>query len=366
MPRNEKHELQIVPTQQEAARQRFVLALKQDIGGRLRPQLRQVIPSEIMDQQDSNAIANILEKSTPRKIWGRLARTAQELMWQGVKDPLLRTEKDLIKKCTALKEKPIAGGSLELDENLIIPEAMVKVPVHLQPGGYCLDRHQQDILAGALYEAGGALFSQGQSINIDESKAELVVRFLHQKLPHFRPSHILDMACSAGGSSTPYARLFPRADVHAIDIAPGLLRYAHARAESIGVAVHFHQRDVCAPGFNDNNFDLVVSHNAMHEMSPTTIKAMMKESYRLLRPGGVAVHQDVPLRNAELNAFAQADYAWDYLYNNEPYWNSFAELNLSSTMQDAGFEKTVQFDRVPQLGGSMDWDLFWAIKKMET
>ena len=92
----------------------------------------------------------------------------------------------------------------------------------------------------------------------------------------------------------------------------------------------------------------------------------MRESYRLLRPGGVAVHQDVPLRNAQLNAYAQADYAWDYLYNNEPYWNSFAELNLSSTMQDAGFEKTVQFDRVPQLGGSMDWDLFWAIKKMET
>ena len=45
MPRNEKHELQIIPTQQEAARQRFVLALKQDIGGRLRPQLKQVIPN---------------------------------------------------------------------------------------------------------------------------------------------------------------------------------------------------------------------------------------------------------------------------------------------------------------------------------
>ena len=103
MPRNEKHELQIIPTQQEAARQRFVLALKQDIGGRLRPQLKQVIPSKIIDQQDSNSIATILEKSTPRKIWGRLARTAQELMWQGVEDPLLRKEKDLIKKCTALK-----------------------------------------------------------------------------------------------------------------------------------------------------------------------------------------------------------------------------------------------------------------------
>jgi SAM-dependent methyltransferase len=362
MPRNEEHSLLVTPDARQAARQRFVLTLKQDLGRRLRPQLKNGVAENVRESDDVAALSAALEASAARKLWGRLSRSAQELMWSAVAEPLEAQELDLSERCTALIQRAAAGGTLELDPELQVPEAMLHIPVHLQPGGYCRENIADDVMAGALYEAGGALYSQGQSIGLSESKAELVIRFLEQEVPGFKPVRVLDMGCSAGGSTTPYARLYPGADIHALDVAPGLLRYAAARAEAMGLAIHFHQRDACHAGFDDGSFDLVVSHNAMHEMSPETIAAMMRESYRLLRPGGIAVHQDVPLRNAELDAWSQADYAWDRLHNNEPYWNSFAAMDLEQTLREAGFGAAVRRDRVLQLGGGMAWDLVWATR----
>ena len=361
LPRNEEHQLQIKPTFKEASRQRFVLALKQDIGRRLRPQLKQFVPSDLIESDDPELIDDFFQKLIPRKIWGRLARSAQEMMWEAVTDPLVREEERLISFYNGCINQSDSGGSIKLDEELSFPEGISDVNVHLQPGGYFLNRHQSDVLAGALYEAGGTIYSQGQSIKANESKAELAIRFLLDKMPDFKPQKILDIACSAGASSTPYARLFPDATVYAIDIAPGLLRYAHARAEALGVNVHFYQCDTESIEFKDASFDLVVSHNAMHEMSPLTIEKMMLESYRLLNAEGIALHQDVPLRNSQLDAYQQADYLWDYKYNNEPFWETYTNLDILSLMKKSGFADA-RYDRVKQLGGSMDWDLYWSLR----
>jgi ubiquinone/menaquinone biosynthesis C-methylase UbiE len=145
------------------------------------------------------------------------------------------------------------------------------------------------------------------------------------------------MACSAGASSTPYAEAFPDADVHAIDVTPGLLRYAHARAEALGLPVHFHQQHVAETRFPDESFDLVVSHNAMHEMSAEDAAGMMRESFRLLKPGGVCVHQDVPLRFDQLDDYLQFDYSWDHDYNGEPFWLVYANNDPRAMLLDAGF-----------------------------
>ena len=101
--------------------------------------------------------------------------------------------------------------------------------------------------------------------------------------------------------------------------------------------MHFHQRSVVDTGFPDASFDLVVSHNAMHEMSQETARAMFAESYRLLKPGGVCVHQDVPLRYAELDDYARFDYGWDLHYNGEIFWNDYCTLDLRQALIDAGF-----------------------------
>ena len=123
-------------------------------------------------------------------------------------------------------------------------------------------------------------------------------RFIAARFPELRPRKILDMGCSAGSASVPYAQAYADAEVHAVDVSPGMLRYAHARAESLGAAVHFHQMDSARTSFASESFDLIVSHNMMHEISDASRRGMLRESWRLLAPGGVFIHQDVPLQFA--------------------------------------------------------------------
>ncbi len=155
---------------------------------------------------------------------------------------------------------------------------MTAVDTHLQTGGYAMDLGGGDCVAGAMYECGGNLYAFGQGISRTDSKARHVQRFIAERYPQLRPRRILDMGCSAGSASVPYALEFPDAEVHAIDIGSAMLRYAHARAESLGAAVHFHQMDCADTSFAAGSFDLVISHNLMHEISEATRRGMLRES----------------------------------------------------------------------------------------
>jgi SAM-dependent methyltransferase len=151
--------------------------------------------------------------------------------------------------------------------------------------------------------------------------------------------------------------------VHAIDVGAGMLRYAHARAEALGAAVHFHQMDCAATRFPDGYFDLIVSHNMMHEISDATRRGMLRESLRLLRPGGLCVHQDVPLRFQGLSEFKKFELSWDTRHNNEPFWEAYANCDLRADMLAAGFpEELVFVGHLPQAPGSLPWFVGAATK----
>ncbi len=363
MPRNLEHDMLAAATPNDEARQRFVHALKNHLGSQLRPQLRKVYDAQAKpayktrignEPSDTASIAEALYDNSIYQAWSSLYRAAQERMWFAVKAPIDREREALEKKYSSYAAAP--KGSLELSEKAAAPEEIKKVEIHLQPGGYTLDESPRDIMAGALYEAGGRLYSQGVGVGVKESKAECVMRFLKEWAPDFRPTRILDMACSAGSSSVPYALAFGEAEVHGIDVGPGLLRYAHARAEALNAKVHFHQACVESTGFEDASFDLVVSHNAMHEMSVKTQKAMMAESYRLLKPGGVCVHQDVPLRFEKLDSVMQVIHGWDQNFNGEPFWSAYGANDCRAMLKNAGFtEQNIFVDLFEQIDHSFSW-----------
>ena len=74
----------------------------------------------------------------------------------------------------------------------------------------------------------------------------------------------------------------------------------------------------------------------MHEISRETMARLFAESHRLLRPGGVAVHQDVPIRGNR-TLFDRYMFAWETKYNNEPFWQVFAEADVQGSLAAAGF-----------------------------
>ncbi len=365
MVRSVQHAMLPQPTADEASRQAFVVTFKQTLSRSFRPTQKRLFEAVAAPEfqrhhghapQTRRDISDSMYANTSYRSWSAFTRAAQEQMWVSIGDSIFRERERLAATARELTAPARRRGSLTLDPSLVPPRGMTAVDVHLQTGGYAMDLGDGDVLAGSLYECGGNLYAFGNGISRTDSKAAHVQRFIRERFPGLQPRRVLDMGCSAGSASVPYAEAFPDAEVHAIDIGAGMLRYAHARAEALGAAVHFHQMDAAATSFPDGYFDLVISHNLMHEISDATRLGMLRETWRLLAPGGVSVHQDVPLRFAGLSEFQKFEMSWDTRNNNEPFWEVYANADLVRDFAAAGVP--AQFTHVgslPQVQGSLPW-----------
>jgi ubiquinone/menaquinone biosynthesis C-methylase UbiE len=364
MVRSVQHDLLPRASHDEAARQQFVVALKQGLNRSLRATNKRLFDDVVAPTAtragtpaaDRQSIRHAMYSHPAYRAWSTLHRSAQELMWRSLADTVFRDSDRLSASYAEIDAANKAGGSVSLDPSVTPPRGVSQLDIHLQTGGYMLDRGPADVAAGAFYEVGGNLYAFGQGISRTDSKAAHVQKFISERFPGFVPRRILDMGCSAGSASVPYALEFPAAEVHAIDVAPGILRYAHGRAESLGARVHFHQMDAAATRFPDAHFDLIVSHNMMHEIPTSTRRGMLRETWRLLAPGGIAVHQDVPLQFTGLTEFQKFEYSWDTTNNNEPYWEVYANADLAEDARLAAIPpESVYVGNLPAAPGTLPW-----------
>jgi len=363
MDRSKTHEVMARQTQDDLARGLFIVGLKRELRalsqGNAALYAKHVAPRFAAENgREPVSIAEIgsaMEHQPYYQLWSTLSRTAQDMMWEAVGSTIDRDLPRMRDAARRLTGKGNPMGSLALDTHFRAPADVLVADIHCQPGGYMREGGQEDMVAGALYESGGNMYSLGTGIGARDSKAGAVIQFLAERFPDFRPRRILDLGCSAGSASTAYAAHFPEAEIHAVDVGPAMLRYAHARAEALGVAVHFHQMDAARLGFEDESFDLVVSHNLMHEVAPATLGKIFAESSRVLRPGGIALHQDVPIRG-DRSLFERFMFDWETRNNNEPFWQAFAEADLHPMMLAAGFEPAQVAEAVvPKLDGPGAW-----------
>ena len=262
-------------TVEEKSRQGAVVGLRRLLNRHVRPRNVELFPEEAASAfakrhgrqpQSPEEIQQAFYLSPHYRMWSAANRSAQEMIWITVGEPIYRDLDRMTEEASSLLASSEKRGSLNLDPAYDPSSEVADVDIHLQPGGYAMDRGSTDIVAGALYECGGNVFSFGQGAGRGDSKAEVIVRLLAELDPDFTPTRILDIGCSAGAASAAWAAHLPDSDVHAVDIGAAMLRYAHARAESLGVAVHFHQMDAANLSFENETFDLVLSHNLMHEI----------------------------------------------------------------------------------------------------
>jgi len=369
--RNVAHALMPVLTDEDRSRQKAVIALRRAIHGQVRS--KNIARYEAdgapafeakhgRRPQSPDDIEQAFFESHGYRIWSALNRASQELIWTAVGEPILRDGPRLEQAAADLAADPAKKGELHLDPAFIPPAEIADVDIHLQPGGYMLDRHPGDVLAGALYENGGNIYAFGMGIGKGDSKAAAVIRYLEGQSPGFKPKRVLDIGCSAGAASCGWAAHFPEAEIHAIDLGTATLRYAHARAEALGVRVIFHQMDAAKLSFPDGFFDAVVSHNLLHEIGSSQRAKMMAEAWRVLAPGGVVVHQDVPVR-FEPTLVEQVERAWDTRFNAEPFWKIYGGDDLMADMRAAGVDaQSLKEVRLPKLSGPGDWYLLLGAK----
>lgn len=142
-------------------------------------------------------------------------------------------------------------------------------------------------------------------------------------------SQVLDLCCGSG-QSTKFLVQYSQ-NVTGLDISPVSLeraqrnvpqaKYVEALAEDIP--------------FPDNNFDLVHTSVAMHEMTTSQLQQILKEVYRVLKPGGVFALVDFHKPTNFLFWPGLTLFLW--LFETETAWQ-LLETDLVGLLSEVGFQ----------------------------
>ncbi len=353
MERQGQHAMLPDNTHDESSRQMFVSGLKLHLANQISPNLRKVYDARVKpeirrdlghDPRNRHEVRRAMSHDAAYQAWSSLQRTSQEMKQDTQSEIAVRQLDDLVKRAKTA-HRNAKKGSLRTNPDIHIPRYMSEIHIHCIPGGYHNELVDDDVLPGAVYDPGVFLYSMGRMGAYNEDMGATVLSWLRQNRPNFKPSRILDMGCSVGHSTIPYVDAFPQAEVHALDLAGPFVRYGHARAESMGKAVHFSQQNAEVTDYPDAHFDLVVSHILMHETSHKALDNIFGECHRLLKPGGMMIHVETPVFEG-MDPYDQFILDWDTYNNNEPFWGPLKDLDLAGLASKHGFDRKKCFAKV--------------------
>ena len=363
------HALALDRNRDTRARERFVSGLRGFVLNDLAASMRKdyesrVAPQAGEGQADGAGVHRAIRDRDIFKAYSSARCTAQQMVWDVVFDSLEKQRGQLNATGRSLMEKAPAGGSLELDPNLEIPRYVEAVDVHLMPGCYYREYGGEDLAAGAVYDQGLNVFAFGAMGKDLNDIGWSMANFYKNRFRDRKPLRILDAGCTIGHNTLPWKQVFPQAEVHGIDVAAPCLRYAHARAEAMGVGVNFHQRSAERMGFPDNSMDVVFSSMFLHELPNKAILKYMAEAHRVLRPGGVLLNMELP-PNDRMAAYDQFYLDWDSYYNNEPFYKDFRDQDPRELTIGAGFPANGYFEGVMPRYTYTDEDEFIKVAMSE-
>lgn len=349
----------------EKTRQDFVLSLKRIANGPVQQRVRETWSGEVLPAvsrargrapQHWREVAAPLAQTLPYRQWAVFTHHSQTMMWQAVEDTTRRVVPEAERRYRDARGGR-TRGSLELDPDQTAPGPISDTEIHRQPQGYAGQAHGEDLAPGLRYHGATLIYSvgKGRTHAATDGRGQLLIDEIAKRRPGFKPRRILDLGCGIGLHAQPIALAFPEAEYHAIDVAPGLLRYAHLLAEDRGVAIHFHQRDAADTKFEAASFDLVISNILFHETSHERLPRILRECRRVLAPGGLAVHADVATQSNRLGLDDQVMNAWQDRWNGEPFWSAFAEYDMREQLLAAGFAAESVFAEHVKSGGGVSY-----------
>ncbi|WP_394762684.1 class I SAM-dependent methyltransferase [Phenylobacterium sp.] len=357
-------------THDEMARQDFCSSLRKMFTVELFPGANDVYYQQLLpafkakfgrEPANAHEVKQLTESSFYFRGSDVVGRAAQELVWDTVGESI---ERQLDTLNGQAKPRPSDLGTLRVDPDFVTPRYIDAVDIHVMPGNFHTELGPDDVFAGALYDRGVHVFAFGglgpRNDGLGIAQAEL----MRERFPDFKPRRILDVGCGPGFTTVPWKEYYPDAEVHGIDVGAPQVRYAHARAEGLGVAVHFSQQDGSDTDFPDGHFDLVSSMLVTHECPVPVIRKLFKEAHRLLAPGGIML-MDGGAPNAA-DPFVQMRTSWFGNNANEPFSVGFKGLDYPKAVAEAGFAPeqyfTAQRDPVYLKGQLPPISFFGAIR----
>ena len=331
----------------EIARLNFLAHLNRHLSTRVMPHVKtaweQRAEPKLMAETGAGPrtrhdVRKALLKDPTYQTWSALRRLTMEQRQQAGRWTTIRQAEQLAAITRTLTE---GDARLELDPALPIPRYISAVDHHCMPGSYHKELFPGDVTGAANYDHAIFATTGGALGRYSDGGGHAVVQWVRKHLPDFKPTRILDIGATLGQNMIPIAEAFPDAEVVALDVGGPMLRYGLARAKSMGVEnVRFVQADASdLSRYTDESFDWVQTTMFLHELSYASMRAIFRESYRVLKPGGIVLHVEQPQYAPEMPLFEQAMRDWDAFYNNEPFWSTLHEIDLDAYMVEAGFSK---------------------------
>jgi 2-polyprenyl-3-methyl-5-hydroxy-6-metoxy-1,4-benzoquinol methylase len=137
-------------------------------------------------------------------------------------------------------------------------------------------------------------------------------RFLIQESPHKNmPEHadltellgrlegksVLELGCGFGEFTVYLAG--QGAEIIGVDLGPNLIAASEMLAKVNNVTCGFRVASVLDLPFRSSAFDLVTGIDVLHHLSPADLKQALRETHRVLRPGGRAIFRE-PVENSRI------------------------------------------------------------------
>lgn len=350
----------VEPTHDEHARQRFTSVLRKRVLVDFAKDMKTVYQNAVEPRfemtngrkpKNGNEVRREMLEEPIFQEWSALRHNAQLMSWWTVQPAIERKLPELIQTAKDAAASTPAGGSLRLNPDVEMPKTVTELDVHLMPGCFHEEHVADDVAQGAVLHHGTRVFASGLAHRNKGGWGATASRAIRIKYPDFKPKRYLDIGCSVGRELFSVMDVFPQAETYAIDVGAPMLRYGHARSEATGRKVHFSQQNAEKLDFPDNHFDLVTSSFFFHEISVKSSKKILKEVFRVLKPGGLMINQELPPASLVPDPYDDFIVDWDAYYNNEPFYYAFRHQDLTKLFVEAGFrkDKYIQF-RVPNYG----------------
>ncbi|MEQ8248961.1 MAG: methyltransferase domain-containing protein [Alphaproteobacteria bacterium] len=337
-----RHDMMADPDHDSYSRERFVQEYVWQINGNYHQGNYALYDTKLKPRDGSDMSVQEQRKKVLAEpygqMWSSLRRVAREWTCEAVGPTVERQLDDLIGKARQYRQSNRKLGSLMLDPSVKVP-GYVDVDIHLKPGGYHTELTEDDVFAGAEYERTTYMNTNGLLGPRMDKLGKQVADWVKVTYPKMKPKRILEMGCTIGQSTIAWKEAFPDAEVYGIDVAAPSLRYAHARAEALGRGIEFSQQDATKTNFPDGFFDIVASHAMIHETSRSALRGIFAESHRILKPGGLMLHNDgTPFRDMK-HPIDRLIPDWDTHYNAEPFITQMRSMDLAEFAVEAGWPK---------------------------
>ena len=347
-----RHGVSPVASHDEIARFDFLANFNKFMSGALSPGNKLAYDARVLPKFEKEngrepknrfEIRHAMNEDPFHQFWSALKRNSMEMRQQNGRAIVLRQIEELNAKARQYNE---GRETLELHPEIEIPRYQSAVDIHCMPGSYHGEEYPGDVSAGANYDSGLFATTAGGLGALSDGGGQALVEWIKKTRPGWEPRRVLDIGCTIGHNIVPLALAFPKCEIIAIDTAAPILRYAHARAQSLGATnIKFIQANAeDLSRWEDGSFDWVQTTMFLHETSGKALPKILSEGYRVLADDGLMLHLEQPEYHDGMPLFEQFLRDWDAFNNNEPFWSSMHALDMKDEMVAAGFGRQELFE----------------------